>query len=279
MRNKQQGSTTGKHYTYALAYPDGQFFYIGKGIGTRMFHHRTLAKRTKADGSYFCHSYKCHTIRKLWADGDDYQEILLAYHATEQDAFLHEITLIILGNAAGKLTNVTDGGGGVTGIKHSREVRQRIGAASSTRPRQPHTDKARQTMSKSSQIIKHRIEGECTYREAATILHVTQGSVRRYVVQGKLTSIKHENDRRYYLSVEQVTDLHEHIHGPNRVWVMPPRSEEHRRNLSKALRESEANKRRVRPSPSAETRANISKALKNRAAVKKAQLSQEEKDA
>lgn len=105
-----------KHYTYALTYPDGKFFYIGKGKGRRIYYHEIEARNAQNL------SYKCSTIRKIWALGYRIGKVILASFDTEQEAFQYEIALIFLMDG---LTNVHLGGRSVgTGTKRSVEHRR-----------------------------------------------------------------------------------------------------------------------------------------------------------
>jgi hypothetical protein len=113
-------------YTYALLLPEGRVFYYGKGTGKRILCHRLEAQSGK-----FINRHKNHTILKLWASAQDYQEIILAYHATEEEAFMHEIALIFL--SGDRLTNLTIGGQGSSNREFSPEARRKIGEANKNR--------------------------------------------------------------------------------------------------------------------------------------------------
>lgn len=143
--NIVQGYVPGEKrpYTYVLLYPDGKAFYYGKGTGKRIFQHRK-----EAQSGMFANRHKNHTIRKIWATGEDYQEIILAYHNTEQDAFMHEIALIFL--SGDSLTNLTIGGEGPSGLIPSEEHRRKLSEAKIGHIVSPET---RRKLSEASKVL------------------------------------------------------------------------------------------------------------------------------
>lgn len=93
-------------YTYAHSKPDGTIFYIGKGRKKRAY---DLIKRNV---------YWKRVVEKY---GIPTVEIL-ANWKTEKEALDHEVLLISCFKDMGyKLTNLTDGGEGSSGFKHSQE--------------------------------------------------------------------------------------------------------------------------------------------------------------
>lgn len=98
-------------YTYAHSKPDGTIFYIGKGRKNRAY---DLVKRNV---------YWKRVVEKY---GQPTVEIL-ANWKTEAEAFDHEILLISCFKDMGyKLANLTNGGEGSTGFKHSQESIEKI---------------------------------------------------------------------------------------------------------------------------------------------------------
>jgi len=105
-------------YVYALCRPSGSVCYIGKGRG----------KRWKANGS----SGNPHLRRIVRNAGGDLPKFKLREGLSEHDAFALEKGLIhLLGKVknGGPLVNITDGGDGVSGLRHSlktiRKLRQK----------------------------------------------------------------------------------------------------------------------------------------------------------
>lgn len=98
-------------YTYAYLREDGTPYYIGKGSGGR------LTSRHKRKGA---------GVRVPSED----RILVLKDGLTEQQALAHEVYLIsVLGRkdlGTGILRNLTDGGEGVSGMKHSAETKERI---------------------------------------------------------------------------------------------------------------------------------------------------------
>ena len=93
------------YYVYALIDPDSKNpFYIGKGVGNRVFNHKTHAiKSTDA-------SLKLDTIRAIIEKGQKVQHLILRHGLTEKEAFEVEAALIDFGNYVGfELSNLVDG--------------------------------------------------------------------------------------------------------------------------------------------------------------------------
>lgn len=70
-------------YVYTLAYPDGTVFYVGKGIGRRMFAHDREAR-----GSCACK--KCEIIRSIWLSGKPVQRRIIFETFSEGEALDYE---------------------------------------------------------------------------------------------------------------------------------------------------------------------------------------------
>ena len=97
--------------TYAHYTPEGRLFYIGKGS----------EKRAHSKGGR--NSYWQRVVKKY--GNPDVQ--ILAHWDTEVEAFDHEILLISCFKDLGhKLCNLSNGGEGPSGLKHSEEFKQRI---------------------------------------------------------------------------------------------------------------------------------------------------------
>jgi hypothetical protein len=102
------------YYTYAYLREDGTPYYIGKGKGDRAY---SKHQRGKSKGGYFTPPEK----NKI---------LILKNNLTEEEAFKHEIYMIaVLGRidlGTGILRNLTDGGEGVSGYRHSDETKMFI---------------------------------------------------------------------------------------------------------------------------------------------------------
>ncbi len=100
-------------YVYTHSKPDGSVFYVGKGSGNRCNsqanrnnHHRNITKK-----------YGLGNI----------EVSIVANNLSEPDAFALEIALILnLTEAGFKLANLTAGGEGPTGLKHTDEARLKM---------------------------------------------------------------------------------------------------------------------------------------------------------
>lgn len=78
-----------RYYVYLLRDPrNGQVFYIGKGLGNRVFAHAAAALDTATSGD------KLNRIRDIRADGHAVQAELLRFGLTEKEAFEVEATMI-----------------------------------------------------------------------------------------------------------------------------------------------------------------------------------------
>jgi hypothetical protein len=97
-------------YTYAHTKPDGTIFYIGKGTGVRAW------KKTRRNQHW----------KNIIAKYKTYGVEILANWDTEKEALNHEILLISCFRDLGyKLANVTNGGEGTSGYKHTKEWKQK----------------------------------------------------------------------------------------------------------------------------------------------------------
>lgn len=99
-------------YTYAHYTPEGRLFYIGKGSGNRR--------------AYNFHKRNAHWKSIVAKYGNPDVQIL-AHWDTEEEAFDHERLLIsCFRNLGHKLCNFTNGGEGVSGLKHNEETRKKM---------------------------------------------------------------------------------------------------------------------------------------------------------
>jgi hypothetical protein len=111
--NPSQGynKTMKKFYTYAFLREDRTPYYIGKGSGNRAF------KRN-------LHERKCPPPERI---------LILKSNLTEEEAFRHERYMIFLFGredlGTGILHNFSDGGEGASGVRRSKETRQKMADA------------------------------------------------------------------------------------------------------------------------------------------------------
>lgn len=105
-----------QYYVYELIDPrNGEVFYVGKGNGDRMYHHRKQAFRKKG---FKINPHRSRRICKIINEG--YNIVYKKYECeSEQVAFDKERELISKYgkrcDGTGSLTNLTDGGEGYTG--------------------------------------------------------------------------------------------------------------------------------------------------------------------
>lgn len=102
-------------YTYILRRPDGRPFYIGKGIGDRVFAHENEARHANDRRS---NAYKLNVIRSIWKAGDavSYEIDFLSHD--ENSVHTRETRLISSFkrlHEGGPLTNLAAGGGSLSG--------------------------------------------------------------------------------------------------------------------------------------------------------------------
>jgi len=110
-------------YVYKLSRPDGTPFYVGKGVGRRLFCHERDALGPDR-------SHKLNTIRQIKNFGYDIRYEIVAFYEDEGECHAQEIAEILrIGRhdlGTGPLTNLTGGGEGTSGL--SEETKARIDA-------------------------------------------------------------------------------------------------------------------------------------------------------
>lgn len=116
----------GIFYVYALFRDDGRVFYIGKGRDRRWRNHAVEARAGKR-------GYRLNVIRDMQARGVEMPVVKIHEGLTEAVAHEYEVALIkAIGRFPdGPLANLTDGGDGTSGFRHTPEGR----AKSSVRQR------------------------------------------------------------------------------------------------------------------------------------------------
>lgn len=125
-------STTACFYVYVLFRENGDPFYIGKGKDDRW---RCHERHARADTK----SHKSAIIRGIHARGFEVIKAKIHEGLTEAIAHNYEVALIAaIGRGDdGPLVNRTDGGDGVTGMKHAGEARLSISKAHRGRQKPP----------------------------------------------------------------------------------------------------------------------------------------------
>lgn len=128
----QCSSMRSDYYVYCLIRETGLPFYIGKGKGDRWACHERNAQQSTG-------SYKTAIIRGMQARG--IQLIRVKLHEGLTEAVAHEYEMVLIAAIgrypAGPLVNLTVGGDGVTGLKHTPETRAAISAAGRGRQKSP----------------------------------------------------------------------------------------------------------------------------------------------
>lgn len=116
------------YYVYLYLKPDGTPFYVGKGREDRWkFHLAEAQKKTTKDKN----KLKINTIKKIVKQGKEPIVKFVDINISEEQAFelecflINEIGRVDLGT--GTLTNLTNGGEGTSGHKHTEESKQKIG--------------------------------------------------------------------------------------------------------------------------------------------------------
>lgn len=123
-----------RFYVYVLFRPSGLPCYVGKGQGDRWLEHERGATNPHLE----------NIIKKSKAEGRTLFRGKVAEGLTKADAFALEMRLIKeIGRAAtgGPLVNLTDGGDGPSGYRHTEETKRRVGEAGKGRH---HTPEARE---------------------------------------------------------------------------------------------------------------------------------------
>jgi hypothetical protein len=108
--------------TYGIYDFDHEPFYIGKGEGRRI--HTHVGKKLKAN------TPKNNKIKKLFSINLDPIKVFIKTRITEKEAFNLEIKIIkTIGRkdlGTGCLNNLTEGGEGLSGFKHSKSTKNKI---------------------------------------------------------------------------------------------------------------------------------------------------------
>lgn len=115
-------------YVYGLHYPDGRIFYVGKGKGDRIYDHVTDARAGRCRNKHLQ-----STILKIERQGGKVRYEKFHQNLSEEIALEKERQLIAEHGrrcAGGTLVNLSEGGEGSSGYKHTEEARRKIGELS-----------------------------------------------------------------------------------------------------------------------------------------------------
>lgn len=119
------------------AYADGVGIrYVGKTCDRLRYRHAHHAHEARKGTRRYLYNW----WRKQPVEP---QPVLLGVHPTNEDAIQTEREVIALARALGEpLTNATEGGEGVLGLRHSEASRARMSAAQRMRTKQPHAGRS-----------------------------------------------------------------------------------------------------------------------------------------
>jgi hypothetical protein len=107
-----------RYYVYVLCRPNGQPFYVGKGVGRRALEHELEARRAHPIGE--TNPFKCNVIRKILANGGAIKYLIDSHYdpAEEASCLVREAELIEQHkrlHEGGCLTNLAGGIGSLSG--------------------------------------------------------------------------------------------------------------------------------------------------------------------
>jgi hypothetical protein len=166
-----------EYYTYAYLRKDGTPYYIGKGKDNRAYSKK----------------------RSIRPPGDTNRILILKENLTEEDAFKHEIYMIgVFGKKinGGILHNITDGGEGVSGMKHTDISKEKIGRAFRGKKLTPeHVEKIRNCKWGNSWNKGKTISQEQREKIRQTMLGVKHTPERRRRQSEAHKGVKHSPER------------------------------------------------------------------------------------
>jgi hypothetical protein len=179
------------YYVYVLFDWCGTPRYVGKGTGNRWLHHERKTDVINILKNIF--------IEQTWIMLGEIPKIKIRENLTNEDAILTEITLIkAIGRAdqqSGPLTNMTDGGDGISGYIHSQEAKHKISIAKIGHIPSLET---RQLMSIARTGRKHSEESK--YRMSLSKKGQQKTKEHRQNISKGLTGYKHSEDAKQNMS-------------------------------------------------------------------------------
>lgn len=158
-----------KFYVYALIDPrTDRPFYVGKGKDERAYHH---LRETYARSD---NKRKWHRIRKIREDGLEPYVEFLATDIDERTAFCIEKDVISTHGRVGFdengiLLNLSLGGDGPSGYRHTAETRALLSEKSKQRVRGPLSEETKAKISASSKGRKNTFTSERNAKISATV--------------------------------------------------------------------------------------------------------------
>jgi hypothetical protein len=223
-----------KFYVYEHWRPDrGECFYVGKGNGMRAHDMRVRNK------------YHKRVQQKLSGLGLIVEVRIIADNLSEKDAFSREIERIAFWkNDGADLCNYTSGGEGSSGIKFTEERRKQISEILRARP--PISEETRQKLSRAA-MGNQRGKGKKKPRhvvEALAAIH--RGTKRSPETRARISAAKKGigHPQKPETIAKIIAKQKGRPHSPEHVANMRgPKSEEHKRNVSKGLKAYFARKR------------------------------------
>lgn len=111
-------SLSGSYYVYVLCRPDGQPFYVGKGVNRRALEHEAEALRNHPSGE--TNPFKCNVIRKIIREGGQLIYRIDSHYALADQIQCLEREAELIGyhkrlHEGGCLTNLAGGVGNAAG--------------------------------------------------------------------------------------------------------------------------------------------------------------------
>lgn len=210
------------YYVYTLTNSlDGKVFYVGKGTGDRVNQHVRAAKRG-------CQYHVHRKIRKIESYGGQIFPKVVFESGVEQDALVEEMRLIEFYGRE-NLTNLTDGGEGSSGYKHTAEVKEKLRQAKIGKKLSEESIALRQMTRKSRNIPAwnkgKRMSEEFRKKVSAAGIgripwnkgkHVSE-TIRKKIINGLTGRPVSEKSRRTFIEM-----------------ASRPKTEEHRRKISES---------------------------------------------
>lgn len=120
------------YYVYHLINPETDIpFYVGKGVGKRMYNHESKTRRGKIPQNNISLFFEIKSVLKKYGK---IKYIKIKENINENEAFLTEISEIKKygrrNNKTGILCNLTDGGEGISGYHHNKFTKNKISTSS-----------------------------------------------------------------------------------------------------------------------------------------------------